>query len=73
MSFKKSFVNLVKYLYALVSVRHHGNEEIDEDDCGDEHIETEDQLEEVGELGRVPGRHVDLFIAGTTECEREES
>ena len=60
--------NCKKYLDPLVGVRHHGNEEVDQDDGGDQHVKGKDYLEEIHQAGRVVRGHVELMVA---ERERE--
>ena len=52
-----------KYLDPLVGVRHHGNQEVDQDDGGDQHVESKDDLEEIHQAGRVVRGHVELVVA----------
>ena len=42
-----------KDLYPLVGVRHHGNQEVDQDNGGDQHVKGKDYLEEIHQAGRV--------------------
>ena len=51
-----------EHLDPLVGVAHHSNEKIDEDHGGDQHVEPEDQLEEVGEICGVARSHVHIFV-----------
>ena len=53
-----------KDLYPLVGVRHHGNQEVDQDDGGDQHVKGKDYLEEIHQAGRVVWRHVQFVVAG---------
>ena len=51
-------------LYPLVGVWHHSNEEVDQDDGSDQHVEGEDNLEEIHQASWVVRRHVELVVAG---------
>lgn len=63
-------LSLSANLDALVGVAHHGNEHVDKDDGGDEHVEAEDDLIEVeGPLGL--GR-LDAQIFGLRQAEQRE-
>ena len=53
-----------KDLYPLVGVRHHRNQEVDQDDGGDQHVKGKDYLEEIHQAGRVVWRHVQFVVAG---------
>ena len=52
-----------KDLYPLVGVRHHGNQEVDQDDGGDQHVKGKDYLEEIHQAGRVVRCHVQFVVA----------
>ena len=49
-------------LNPLVGVAHHGNEKVDEDHGGDQHVQAEDELEEVREVRWVTGSHVHVSV-----------
>ena len=49
----------------MVGVAHHGNEQVDEDHGGHQHVQAEHQLEEVGEIRWVARGHVHIFVTET--------
>ena len=53
------------HLDPLVGVAHHSNEKVDQDHSGHQHVQPEHQLEEVGEICRVAGSHVHVFVTET--------
>ena len=55
---------LGKDLYPLIGVRHHGNQEVDQDDGGDQHVKGKDDLEEIHQAFRVVRGHVQFVVAG---------
>ena len=50
-------------LYPLVGVGHHGNQEVDQDDGGDQHVKGKHYLEEIHQPRRVVRRHVQFVVA----------
>ena len=58
------------YLNPLVGVAHHGNEQVDEDDDGDEEVNEKDELEECD--GPVAHVLTDLEVLGAGEAEESE-
>ena len=58
-----SFGGKGKNLYPLVGVGHHGNQEVDQDDGGDQHVKGKNYLEEIHQPGRVVWGHVQFMVA----------
>ena len=50
------------YLDPLISVWHHGNQEIDQHHGGHQHVKTKHQLEQVWKGSWVPRRHVHILV-----------